>query len=177
MPGKHRDAWYAAGNRPYALKLRDTQVPIERLLGPLAVPLVFGAALMDSYLANGREVDPAMLAEFANSAQREWFDASGLRAFHDVLANTRNGLFNRGFPTILIVTSDKSAEDQIARAAVAAAVGREPTLPLLLTCEWRIDDPRNPQGLLGPIWREALSTRTVANASVAAVWDTTYSAK
>lgn len=62
-----------------------------------------------------------------------------------------------GFPTILIVTSDKAAEYRIARAAVAAAVGRGPTLPLLLTCEWRIEDPRNPQGLLGPIWREPTS--------------------
>jgi len=57
--------------------------------------LVFGAALMDSFLAIGKEVDPAMLAEFANSAQREWFDASGLRAFHDLLTSTRNGLFSR----------------------------------------------------------------------------------
>lgn len=63
-----------------------------------------------------------------------------------------------GFPTILVVTTDKAAEDRIARAAVAAAVGRGPTLPLLLTCHWRIDDPRNTQGLLGPIWREPSST-------------------
>jgi len=25
---------------------------------------------------------------------------------------------------------------------------------LLLTCEWRLADPRNPYGLLGPVWRE-----------------------
>ena len=35
------------------------------------------------------------------------------------------------------------------------AVGRWPPLPILLTCEWRIArDPTNPDGLLGPIWRE-----------------------
>jgi Replication-relaxation len=68
------------------------------------------------------------------------------------------GGFNRdyeGFPTILVVTKDRTAEERIARAAGAAAVGRGASLPLLLTCEWRIrSDPRNPEGLLGPIWRE-----------------------
>jgi hypothetical protein len=53
------------------------------------------------------------------------------------------------------VTTDTAAEELIARAARAVAVGRGPALPLLLTCRWRIDDPRNPDGLLGPIWRES----------------------
>jgi hypothetical protein len=63
-----------------------------------------------------------------------------------------------GFPTILVITSDKTSEDRIARAALAAAVGRGPTLPLPLTCRWRIEDARNSSGLLGPIWREPSST-------------------
>jgi hypothetical protein len=63
-----------------------------------------------------------------------------------------------GFPTILVVTSDKAAEDRIARAALVAAVGRGPALPLLLTYRWRIEDRRNPLGLLGPIWRDSAST-------------------
>ncbi len=73
------------------------------------------------------------------------------------------GSFSRdyeGFPTILVVTKDRMAEDRIARAACAAAVGRGVAIPLLLTCEWRIFlDPGNPRGLLGPIWREPGSTR------------------
>jgi hypothetical protein len=59
-----------------------------------------------------------------------------------------------GFPTILVVTTDNAAEERIARAVTAAAVGRGPTLPLLLTCRWRLEDWRNTHGLLGPIWRE-----------------------
>ena len=60
-----------------------------------------------------------------------------------------------GFPTILVVTADNASEERIARSARAAAVGRRPSLPLLLTCEWRIaDDPANADGLLGRIWRE-----------------------
>jgi hypothetical protein len=60
-----------------------------------------------------------------------------------------------GFPTALVVTSDKAAEERIARSVRAASVGRWGLLPILLTCEWRIDrDPSNPDGLLGPIWRD-----------------------
>jgi DNA-binding Lrp family transcriptional regulator len=58
------------------------------------------------------------------------------------------------YPTILVVTSDNAAEERIARVARAAAVGQLGKLPLLLTCQWRIDDVGNPDGLLGPIWRE-----------------------
>ncbi len=61
-----------------------------------------------------------------------------------------------GFPTILMVTTDVLAEERIARAARAAAVGRDP-LPLLLTCQIRIDGSRTQQGLLAPIWRETAS--------------------
>ena len=68
-----------------------------------------------------------------------------------------SGRFERdydGFPTILVVTDLPAAEERIARAARAVAVGRPAPLPLLLTCRWRLEDERNPQGLLGPIWRE-----------------------
>ena len=52
------------------------------------------------------------------------------------------------------MTTDNAAEERIAEAARAAAVGRGTSLPLLLTCRWRIDDQRNARGLLGSIWRE-----------------------
>jgi DNA-binding Lrp family transcriptional regulator len=58
------------------------------------------------------------------------------------------------YPTVLVMTSDNAAEERIARVARAAAVGQPGTLPLLLTCRWRVDDATNPDGLLGPIWRE-----------------------
>ncbi len=72
-----------------------------------------------------------------------------------------SGRFERdydGFPTILVVTDVPGAEERLARAALEAAVGRGPALPLLLTCRWRIEHRNNPHGLLGPIWREPAST-------------------
>jgi Replication-relaxation len=65
------------------------------------------------------------------------------------------GRFQRdyaGFPTILVVTSGPGAENRIARVLSAAAVGRQPPLPVLLTTLGRIDAHR--EGLLGQIWRE-----------------------
>jgi hypothetical protein len=68
-----------------------------------------------------------------------------------------SGRFERdydGFPTILVITTDNAAAERIVRAVRAAAVGRAAPLPLLLTRRWRLEDERNPHGLLGPIWRE-----------------------
>ncbi len=72
-------------------------------------------------------------------------------------AYRRSGQFERdydGFPTILMLTSDDLAEERIAGAVQAAMVGRGVTLPLLLTCQWRVDDRRNPDGFLGRIWSQ-----------------------
>jgi hypothetical protein len=61
-----------------------------------------------------------------------------------------------GFPTILVVTTENAVEERIARSVRAASVGRWESLPVLLTCEWRITrDPSNAEGLLGEIWRES----------------------
>jgi hypothetical protein len=77
---------------------------------------------------------------------------SGYYHYHESRAFDRD---YDGFPTILVVTSDNAAEERIARSARAASIGRATPLPLLLTCDWRIKhDPSNPDGLLGPIWRE-----------------------
>jgi hypothetical protein len=75
-------------------------------------------------------------------------------AYHEYRASGRFEREYQGFPTVLVVTSDSSAEERIARAVRAATVGRGPALPLLLTSEWRLADPRNPYGLLGQVWRE-----------------------
>ena len=78
-----------------------------------------------------------------------------LAAYHDYLASGRFARDYQGFPTILVVTTSNAAEERIARAVRAAAVGRGCPLPVLLTCEWRIGaDPRNTDGLLGQVWRE-----------------------
>lgn len=76
-------------------------------------------------------------------------------AYYDYWTNGRFARDSRGFPTVLAVATDDTAEARLDRAARAAAVGRGLALPLLLTSEWRIDAPDNPDGLLGPIWHEA----------------------
>jgi len=55
---------------------------------------------------------------------------------------------------ILMVTTTTASEERITWVARRAATYWGRTLPLLLTCQWRIDEPSNPDGLLGPIWRE-----------------------
>ena len=57
-----------------------------------------------------------------------------------------------GFPTILIVTVDKCAEDRIIRAVLKLEVGRTP-LPVLVTNEGRVGN--DPDGFLGCVWRGA----------------------
>jgi hypothetical protein len=74
-------------------------------------------------------------------------------AYHDYLDRERYLQEYDAYPTILMVTSDGTAEVRIARAARAVAVGRTRMLPLLLTCQRRVD--RSPVGILGPVWREA----------------------
>jgi hypothetical protein len=60
-----------------------------------------------------------------------------------------------GFPTIFVVTTHPAAEERIAQAVRSASLGWAARLPVLLTCDWRINrDPANPHGLLGPVWRE-----------------------
>ena len=78
-------------------------------------------------------------------------------AYYEYWASGRYERDYDGFPTLLVVTADYGAEERIARAAMGTAVGRGLALPLLLTSLWRIEDRGNPQGLLGPIWRESSS--------------------
>lgn len=77
-----------------------------------------------------------------------------LAAYYDYGINRRFERDYRGHPTILVVAANNATEERIARVTRAVAVGRSGRLPLLLTCRWRVDEPGNPCGLLGPIWRE-----------------------
>lgn len=65
------------------------------------------------------------------------------------------GLFERdynGMPTILVVTTDIGAEHRIARAVHEVSEGREMQLPIRITCEWRLRNANNADGLLAPFW-------------------------
>jgi hypothetical protein len=68
-----------------------------------------------------------------------------------------NGRFKRDYnscPTILVVTTDNAAEEWITRVARALGVRQHGMRPLLLTCQWRINDRRDPDMLLDLIWRK-----------------------
>jgi hypothetical protein len=60
------------------------------------------------------------------------------------------------FPTVLVVATDYGAENRVAAALAALAVGRAP-LPVLVTTRDRIG--RDPNGMLGPVWRGPHDTR------------------
>jgi hypothetical protein len=68
-----------------------------------------------------------------------------------------SGRFSReydGFPTILVITTDERAEERIALTARAMVADTNISLPFLLTCHARWEDPQNATGLLNSIWRE-----------------------
>jgi hypothetical protein len=76
-------------------------------------------------------------------------------AYVDYRASGRFEQDYDGFPTILVVTTNPAAEERIAQAVRTAILGWAARLPVLLTCDWRINrDPTNLHGLLGPVWRE-----------------------
>jgi hypothetical protein len=79
-----------------------------------------------------------------------------LAAYHEYAASGRFRRDYEGFPDVLVVSVSNRAEQRIAEAARAVAVGRDQRLSVLLTTEWRLRrDPRNPDGWFGSIWRKA----------------------
>lgn len=104
------------------------------------------------YYQNGRyhgfflEYDRGTMGERALRAK--------FTAYYDYRDTARYRRDYAGFPTILVVAADNSAEERIARSARIVGIGRPAPLSLLLTTSWRLEDPRNSLGPLGPIWRE-----------------------
>lgn len=74
--------------------------------------------------------------------------------YYDYAISCRYERDYNGYPTILFVTVNPWTKDKVAEMARVAAYRYGFSLPILLTRLWRIDDPKNPNGLLGRIWRE-----------------------
>jgi hypothetical protein len=104
------------------------------------------------YLRNGRRFGFFLEYDRGTMNRRDY--CNKLTAYYDYATSRRFERDYHGYPTLLIVTTSNSVEERIARVAREAAVGRGVSLPLLLTCRWRIHEPSNADGLLGPIWRE-----------------------
>jgi len=104
------------------------------------------------YRRNGRHFGFFLEFDRGTMNRRDYFRK--FSAYYDYATTRRFERDYHGYPTVLIVTTSNGAEERIVRVSRAAAVGRSVSLPLLLTCRWRVDDPTNPHGLLGRIWRE-----------------------
>jgi len=105
-----------------------------------------------TYRRNGQRFGFFLEFDRGTMNRRDYFKK--LSAYYDYSTTRRFERDYHGYPTVLIVTTSNGAEDRIAQVARAAAVGRGVSLPLLLTCLWRVDDPNNSDSLLGRIWRE-----------------------
>jgi hypothetical protein len=104
------------------------------------------------YRRNGRRFGFFLEFDRGTMNRRDYFKK--FSAYYDYATTRRFERDYNGYPTVLIVTTSNGAEERIVQAARAAAAGRTVSLPLLIACRWRIDDPNNPDGLLGRIWRE-----------------------
>jgi hypothetical protein len=113
-----------------------------------------GALRPDGYgIARHRGQLHGFFLEYDRGTMRAAGYLEKFAAYDDYLASGRFARDYVGFPSILMIAPNDAVEERIARAARAATVGRPSPLPLLLTTQWRIDDARNPNGLLGRIWR------------------------
>ena len=68
----------------------------------------------------------------------------------------RKELYKRdygGMPRILVMTTNDAAEARIGRAVLAVVASTFVPLPVLTTTSARARSPRNPDSLLGQIWR------------------------
>lgn len=58
-------------------------------------------------------------------------------------------------PTVLVVCEHDAGEERFATVSRAASRQFGVALPMLFTTRWRFErDPRNPDGMLGPVWRD-----------------------
>ena len=76
-------------------------------------------------------------------------------AYHTYLERQGFERDYQGMPTILVVTTTERAEVCILQALRQVGTTRDARLPVLVTRQWRLDDPRRSDGMLAPIWRAA----------------------
>lgn len=88
---RERRAWLNDGKRPYAWVSTDKQgkkhyTPLTRLIGPLVIPLAIGAAGAEAWRGHPERLMPQeILFDMAMAVRHEWFKASGLEAFSELL--------------------------------------------------------------------------------------------
>lgn len=113
-----------------------TYLPVDRYLGPLAYPVVMGAAFAEHWQRTGTPVSEELLGDIARSLGTYWFRNGGLEAFGDLLA-------------LGAATNDPAAFQRAQDELLARTAQQFVPLGGLLRTLVNADDPvlRDPQGL------------------------------
>ena len=74
------------GWRPLSIQTENGYIPLGQLLGPLALPVAFGATIQEQRMRGG-STDTNTINKFVqtlvDTQQSQWFQASGLRDFYE----------------------------------------------------------------------------------------------
>ncbi len=132
-----RDAFYAAGKVPYAIKLGDQWVSFARL-EPVATPLKWTAAMMDTAAANPGQPLDVVSAKMAFALSKSFKDSTYLQGFSslaDAIDDPNSaGRFVSGIVGGLVprvVSSVAQANDPYVREPEGIIEQIESTLPFL----------------------------------------------
>ncbi len=130
---KEREAMREEGWQPYSMKVGDSYVPVTKVLGPLAFPLVFGASLQEARMGE-RGFDQEALDQFVGAVQSNWFTQSGLRAFDELLS---------------VAGGETDAKQSVSRAVAGMAGSFVPQGGLLRAAATGLDENvRDPKSVL-----------------------------
>lgn len=107
---------------------QEVYLPVDRYLGPLAYPMVLGAAVAEHYERTGQPVSERLLGDMARSFGTYWFRNGGLEAFGDLLElGAKSG--------------DPAAFGQAAQELIAQTAGQAVPLGGLLRQVVNANDP------------------------------------
>jgi hypothetical protein len=109
------------------------------------------------YLRDGTAYEFYLEYDRGTTSRRDYFEK--FTSYYSYVERRRFERDYHGFPMVLVITTSPAAEQRIAEALRVTSRGYPFVLPVLLTCEGLgVVSRYNPEGLLGPIWRDAWST-------------------
>jgi hypothetical protein len=110
-----------------------------------------------TYCRDGTAYELYLEYDRGTTSRRDYFEK--FTSYYRYIERRRFERDYHGFPMVLVVTTSPAAEKRIAESLRVTSEGYPFVLPALLTCEGLgVVSRYNPEGLLGPIWRDAWST-------------------
>jgi Replication-relaxation len=110
-----------------------------------------------TYYRDGTAYESYLEYDRGTTSRRDYYEK--FTSYYRYVEHRRFERDYHGFPMVLVVTTSPAAEKRIAEALRTTSRGYPFVLPVLLTCEGLgVVSEYNPEGLLGPIWRDAWST-------------------